>query len=501
LGHPDFSGHDPVGTARQAIVDALRGADLLRDPEGRRMCIEFSEEEIGEPILRTRTGEDDAASDSDALLQLVDELLVCDVAMWVFAYTIGDIYGPGLVAETIHSAVRSHLAAPLLTREERRELHELCDGLVGLDVSQLLKLSVDPGHALRSDPHNLHAVLNELEELPARIRDGLHPITAFVEYLASEQPPESGDRLRAWVDNYVGFRTPLLTAVHSIRDGKQMPHEPEPISCAIQLDADGVDSSRYYLSVHLQEGARPLAPILPPGNTSYTEKETCALIRDALNNRQLAHVHPADLRIEFFLPTSLISLPVDQWPASAAQVALGVKYQVVVRSLTRIQDIMSAHAYWHRKGKTFPGTEFCGSPETGCGTVNENDRLTEEAARSNHDQIFVRLTRDDGLVYLVLAEPPAADRCRALLLALEAGFPVLLWSRRSDADLRGGIGELCANAPAPLRLSDLPRQVLEFRRDAALRGVDDHHLSRHLTLLYDDPEHIPDAGDLLRTLA
>jgi hypothetical protein len=91
LDHPGGFGHDPVAIKRRAIADVFRSIDLLRDPEGRRMCIEFSEEEIGEPILGVDP-DNHATRDDDELLRLVDHLLAREVAMWVFVYTITDIY-------------------------------------------------------------------------------------------------------------------------------------------------------------------------------------------------------------------------------------------------------------------------------------------------------------------------------------------------------------------------------------------------------------------------
>src|SRR5580658_4418349 len=112
LNHP--GGHDPDGIMRLAIVDAIRKVDLLRDPEGLRMCVELSEEEIGEPIPRDVVTTADVTSGA-ALLELIDQLLAREVALWVFAYTIADIYRPDPVANSLLDAVRSHLAEPVLT--------------------------------------------------------------------------------------------------------------------------------------------------------------------------------------------------------------------------------------------------------------------------------------------------------------------------------------------------------------------------------------------------
>ena len=154
------------------------------------MCIEFSEAEIGEAILGSDGNTLGPPSGDDGLLELVDQLLAREVAMWVFVYTITDIYEASEITDPVLTVVRTHLAEPVLSREQRIELHELCHRLAGLDVARLFMMSVDHvGYTMRSDPRNLCSVLNELEEFQTRESDGLHPIAVFVEYLASAQPP------------------------------------------------------------------------------------------------------------------------------------------------------------------------------------------------------------------------------------------------------------------------------------------------------------------------
>jgi hypothetical protein len=468
------------------------------------MFVEFSEEEIGEPILGA--GPDNPATrDDDDLLRLVDHLLAREVAMWVFVYTITDIYGSSEIADSVHAVVSRHLAEPVLSREQRIDLHRLCRSLVDLDVRRLFMMSVDPiGYALRSDPQNLCAVLNELEEFQARDSDGLHPIAAFVEYLAGGQPPESADRLRAWLSGFVGSRTPHLNALRSIRVSDLEPDDqdslPQPY-CTIYLDADGVDASRCYFSAYFQDGSHPVVPLALPDDEPYTEAQIRARIGDALNSRVLTGVLPDELRIEFFLPTFLLSLPVDRWRVGAAGITLGVQYQVVVRSQTRLQDLGSAHAYLRGKWSRVGTTQFSipsGISGTGFRSAGGTGWLTEEAADHQRDQVFVSLTRDGGPVCLLLAESPAPDHCLALTLALAGGVPVLMWSRRRETDLISGLGGLLAGV-TPLWLRDLPQHVLRLRSDAALRQAGEDDLAYQLTLLYDDGNRIPDAESLPRT--
>jgi vWA-MoxR associated protein C-terminal domain/vWA-MoxR associated protein middle region 0 len=312
------------------------------------MCIEFSEAEIGEAILGSDGNTLGPPSGDDGLLELVDQLLAREVAMWVFVYTITDIYEASEITDPVLTVVRTHLAEPVLSREQRIELHELCHRLAGLDVARLFMMSVDHvGYTMRSDPRNLCSVLNELEEFQTRESDGLHPIAVFVEYLASAQPPESARPLRAWVDAFVGTRTPHQNALRSIRSVDRAPAGPdrsEPQYCTIYIDVDGVDPGLWTVSIFFQEGSQPAVPLVPPDDNSYTEAQIRALIHDALNSRQFTGVRPADIRIEFFLPVFLVNLPVDRWRIGAAGVVLGLQYQVVIRCLTRFQDFGSAHA-------------------------------------------------------------------------------------------------------------------------------------------------------------
>ena len=353
------------------------------------MCIQFSAEEIGEAIFRP--GEN---GDAD-LLELVDQLLSCDVAMWVFTDTIADIYGPGEIADCVRAAVSQHLAKPLLSREQRRELHQLCHNLAILDIQQLFAMSIDHvGHTMQSDPSNLRAVLNELEQFPDRARDGLPPIAVFVAILADAQPAEVRERLRAWVAELVGPGMLRMAVLDGIRSSQQGPRETRGKYCAIHLDPDDIDPSLWYLSVYLQEGQHPGdaptvpdevpypgervrarigenpdfppraetgpgEPLVAPDDVPYPEEQVRARIGEALNSPLLAGISPSQIRIEFFLPNILISLPVDQWRIGAA--ALGVQYQVVVRSATRLQELLGSHVYWQEKWSLAKWAEFSGA--------------------------------------------------------------------------------------------------------------------------------------------
>lgn len=460
------------------------------------MCVELSEEEIGEPILRDVVTRADVASGT-ALLELIDQLLAREVALWVFSYTIADIYQPDPVANSLLDTVRSHLAEPVLTRVQRADLHRMCRDIAGLDVPRLFRISIDRiGYTLHSDPANLCAVLNELEEFQARAEDGLHPIAVFVEYLAGDQPPESAERLRDWLREFIGNRTRHVNALRSIRDDPPVPAAPEPWHCLVYLDPDGVDANSLYVSIQVQEGSHPVEPLRSPDDVPCTEAEIRTRIGDALNSPALDGINPADLRVEFFLPAGLVNLPVDRWPVGEARVPLGVQYQVVVRSVTRLQFFRSAHAYLRGNWSRTATTRFSVPPlPAGTGfpvATGATCWLSEQAADQDRARVFVTLTPPAGPVCVLLTEAPARDHCEALKLALAAGIPVLLWSRHPQAALSSGISGLLA-APPPPWLRDLPSKLLQVRIAAAARGAGDGDLENNVTLVYDDADRMPDA--------
>jgi vWA-MoxR associated protein C-terminal domain/vWA-MoxR associated protein middle region 0 len=463
------------------------------------MCIQFSEQEIGEPIFRDwENGTGEAVDDPD-LLELTAQLLSRDVAMWVFADTIADIYGPGEVADAVRSTVSLHLAKPLLSREQRRELHEMCANLADLDVPRLFTLSIDHiGYTLRSDPSNLRAVLNELEELPTRAADKLPPIAVFVDNLATAQPAEFRERLSDWVAGFLP-RKPYADALSKIRNTQRGPGETGQRYCTIHLDPDDVDPSLCYLSVYVQHDAYSMMPLIEPDDNPYTEEEIRARIGRALNSVEMTSVHPEELRIEFFLPNSLINLSVDQW--RIGMVALGVQYQVVVRSVTRLRELAGTRRRWQDKWARAQQAEFFSLAGGYASGLRLNDAvgwLTEQAAAQDPDQVYVTLIRPDGAVCLLLTHPPAPDHLAALRVALDAGIPVMLWSRSPEADLSDGLSGLPPGDGASFLLPDLPLRVLAFRRSAAVHGAGDDHLARNLTLLFDDGSRVLEPAALFR---
>lgn len=446
------------------------------------MCVELSELEIGEEIPATAVQAAGSGDERDRLWDLVGRLRWRDVAVWVFIDKLEDIFGPGEVMDSVRAAVASLVAEPVLSRGQRQEAHRLCADITCEDVAELARVSVGGiGYALASSPDNFCAVLNELENLPVRAEDGLHPIVVFMELLAHELPQgELAEQMRAWVDSCVGDRAPLVQALNEIRRRTPPGRAGVPQYCIVRLDADGVDADRLLVSIMFQENDGPLEPLRPPDDRIYSESEVRNLLGAVLNEPRLARAD--DLTMEFFLPGSLINQPVDQWHVGLGGIVLGVQYPTVVRSLDRIRHARNAHNAWRAKwGKVCAIEIHEGSTAVGW--------LTSDQAEQP-DQWYVRLTEQTAPVCLLLDSTPVPGRCDALLAALRAGIPAVLWSRQPMADIKA---ELSILMPQTGRLRELPMRVYEFRRQAVANGADRQHLGYHLTLLWDDADRIPDA--------
>jgi hypothetical protein len=180
---------------------------------------------------------------------------------------------------------------------------------------------------------------------------------------------------------------------------------------------------------------------------------------------------------------------VDQWQVGLGDIVLGLQYPIVVRSLDRIRQARNANADWKAK--------WARISEIGVQDGDTAVMWLAEDASEQLSRLYVNLTGPAAPVCLCLAITPVPAKCGALLAALRAGVPVLLWCRRPAPDIRAVLSGL-VGLSAVGRLKDLPRRVFHFRREAAAVGEDQEHLAHHLTLLWDDADRIPDADGPLR---
>lgn len=181
------------------------------------------------------------------------------------------------------------------------------------------------------------------------------------------------------------------------------------------------------------------------------------------------------IRLEFVLSTELINLPVDQWSADPDDVTampLGVRYQVVVRSL-QLMLARHRHRQWRIRWDSMMDSKS--------GVVVRADADDPQSLRA----LAATLVRDPGQGILVLDEAPATGSNDVLRVGLNAGVPVMLWSRerRADDGFAAAVDYLSG-------VGDLREAVRLIRGEAFSQPNPDDHIGSRLALLRDDPSRM-----------
>jgi hypothetical protein len=199
------------------------------------------------------------------------------------------------------------------------------------------------------------------------------------------------------------------------------------------------------------------------------------------------------LTVEFILPRDLLwYAAVDQWPAGRENPGskLGEVYPVVVRSLERMND-SEIRPRWERKW-TWAAAN-CRHPDPWAHLwLPEEGQLAPEA-------MFRRLS-GDWPACLALGYPPSRPHGLSrdeISVGLQAGLPIMVWCREGQQSaISAELRELVSRCG----LLDLPRLVAERRAEVGRRrgsGGDqagDDDVVRHLTLLFDPADRIPEPG-------
>ncbi|QJT06319.1 hypothetical protein G9272_43375 [Streptomyces asoensis] len=259
-----------------------------------------------------------------------------------------------------------------------------------------------------------------------------------------------------------------------------------PAYVLIQVEPDRLEPEHFYLSYWYQSDPEGWHPVR--GKTARLNREELPGAVERLIEEVEARW--ADLRrpvvLEFVLPWELVNEPVEWWwkeSDSAYPTPLALDYQVVVRSLERLQR-PAWHRPWHSRWRQLrEHPERCRA------------HWSKPSPDGSH---FFRLERelkeDPGVVILILSRPPSEDSGtghRELLAGLRAGVPVMIWQRGdcTDAAFREAVGRLVQG----FDLGSLTADVRRLRNEALALGPDgwDQHVGRHLTILLDDPERKP----------
>lgn len=261
----------------------------------------------------------------------------------------------------------------------------------------------------------------------------------------------------------------------------------------VQLRPDGMDPDRYLMSVWLQHH-RAVEEPLYRDDEPLTLPEMLAQLPDLLGRAHAGSGVASEMIIEFILPRSLIGDPVDQWEVDEVfPYRLGTSYPVVVRSLDRLEKT-ELHSSWRHKWRRLSTNGHRENPNAVYWLLEPGHR----SPRSMH----AGLQREDATVVVAMGYPPEHGQeltTDELTAALYAGVPVLLWCR--DPRLRHEFETEIRDMLTGHGLMELPSQVLRLRQRADEEDNVRAAVGRHLTLLWDDADRIPESFQPVRLQA
>ena len=311
------------------------------------------------------------------------------------------------------------------------------------------------------------------------------PLLVFVDFVAHQLDAVRAAEQHRWIDE-VGLRTNL--SIGALRDlcvsANARLAEVQRFYFIVQLQADGIDQSRYLLSVWLQQHHSMEEP-LHLDDTPITLPEVAGLLPELLGQAHAAlGVTTGELTLEFVLPRSLIGYPVDQWEIDRVfPHRLGTSYPVVVRSLDRLRNL-SLHGMWRQKWRWLADNGHRAEPDAVHWLLEPGTRAPASLRAS--------LLREQSAVALAMAFPPKDSLDLVfdeLSAALYGGVPVVLWCR--DDTLRTRFEPEVRELLNGHGLAELPIQVMRLRQQADEFDNTETSLGRHITLLWDDADRLP----------
>lgn len=289
----------------------------------------------------------------------------------------------------------------------------------------------------------------------------------FLGRLSRHLPEGTAARLAAW------RRHTLPEDTAAAAESLGMPWR-GPTSIIIRLERRTRDGAYELMLSTLVDGV--------PGHATLPVEVCEAEVRKEVERHLptlLGDVLGHDWMIEFALPESWLSRPVEEWKAGDTMM---LAYPVVVRDIERLKPTF-------RQDRAIERWRFLRQRAT---TMPESVECENTLTR---DQFFYWLTAREDVCVLVHAQRPRRPQLTA---ALNAGIPVMLWPRSTCPDLVhvGCTGERVAKALTALiaetHPDNLPRLVKRLRAEARSRPESEPHYGRRLTLLWDDPARLPD---------
>jgi hypothetical protein len=459
---------------RQSVLAWLQRQPIVPTPEARSRLAQAI---LACPVVRDLDWT--ILSGFDALIDIIEASPADAPALAELCATIAEVLPAGPV---------SYAEA----RELRRLLREV--RLFANDMSDLYG---------RVKPRGPSWKLPVLDDQPGRLAAAVTPLA-----WAQPETPGGLPPLALLVDellrHYQPFVAPVALALATWR-ARVAPHQPP------RGDPPPPTPREAYLQVQLRAGrkltgqarfscvgwlcyaddsvVRPQSRQFGDLHVQHEREHLPAVFRE-LVREAMRQLPPAaqDLRIEVFVPRSLLLLELDEWPldhGESRSARAGMKYQLVVRALERVQSERGAalRLPWQRKW-----ARLCD-----CANDPACTRLhwIENAASGDPDALLGQLFDDDMLGISQTWHPTPNDDDPQLLDMLDdvlgTGAPVALIVRPS-ATLPPVDRAVLEARLQGVTLIGLPEAIRTWRRKHL---APPEQFGRRLTLLWDDPERLP----------
>nr|WP_260407735.1 hypothetical protein [Planomonospora venezuelensis] len=393
------------------------------------------------------------------------------------------------------------LASPLMTQNDELRVEELLRGCSVDNLSALYRAAV--GRAVRPYPHGLtgpgeiFVYLLDSNTRPGRLSPHLRFLALLVQVLPRQKPAVGLDLvsgLRRWLyqqrdllradgnEEAAAELELLLTRPYPFPERTDF-----PICLTIEIDRLPVPNDARDLHIvshwrqfdHVQwcpvrgeDREVPLAEVVTHVLDLVMEAET-----------GWGYGIRAPLLLEFVLPPDLINLEVDRWlrptPNGLPPRTLGMDYEVVIRSDTRLRP-RDRHRLWWDRWERF---------------MSENGGTYLVPLEEPANLVRLRQELDEGehLVVCVLSTPPDREPGHSELgVAVDAGIPIILWCRNAESN--DDFRDVVAEAVQPARLKKLPKSIMGIRRSVGRSASRAHW---NIGMLWDDPTRdIPPADPL-----
>jgi len=461
------------------LIGCLEQIPCLRDPNSRRLCLDLLASRLGVELVI-----DELPTMRTHLIGIVQ---ACrrqhPRALYIFIDVIEQMEPGSLPVRRARTVVENMAVLELVPEHDRRELLALLEGCPGERIHESMRLAAGPTFDLMPDEQRPADVLAVLERMNAR-PDGVPPLLLFVEYLAAYFNDQRAELLRQWNDRQAEWMG-LTDKVRAerLREEVTRPTAPKDVDAClvIRIEPDLLDPD-IFTATHWRQSDpyewRPRRGESTSGDLAAIRLHVAELVTQA----EVSWGKDArTIQIEFLLPFSLLSVPVDQWDLEKEGTLprpLGLHYQVVVRSLERARS-PQWHREWRRRWSLLKQLS-AGKP-----TPEEYWMWSSGGTKTRHLTVLdAKLAISKEVVSLVLRSAPKENDPGEITVGLRTGVPVMLWLR-ADSNRSAFEQEVKAMSEA---LPELVENLRKLRSRARQAARPDGHVGSRISLLWDDPD-------------